>query len=328
MKERLHYIDVAKGLIILMLPLQHFAVATRQTGVNTPFDGLILQNLWIIAIFFMPAFFILSGYCSNFDKDIIDFLKSLLKTIVLPILTFEVCEVAGYYFIFDINLLPDFTHPPYLHFWFLNAIFIAKLLYWMLNKFLRKNELLKLASGGGIMLAGIVLNQYSIGDNILYYQHGFIAVIFIAFGASMKRFDSISNTMMKYSIAIFPLSVLFFRTFFHIPAFTALIGVTWLSSPIFLMVSISGTLFCMQICKMLNECSVLEFYGRNSLVVYALHYIPLLLLIQWCYAIFEPSTLWSFMGYIIAVYTFEYAACALFIYIFNLRPVAYLIGKF
>lgn len=69
-KERLHWVDVAKGLLIILLLVHHFSSATRRTGISS--DQFWFVTCWqiIYTCFFMQAFFFLSGYCSNFSHPV------------------------------------------------------------------------------------------------------------------------------------------------------------------------------------------------------------------------------------------------------------------
>ena len=65
-RERIHYLDAAKGILILLLLLHHFQSATRDfTMLNTYFE---LFTSWhsVFTVFFMQCFFIISGYCTGF----------------------------------------------------------------------------------------------------------------------------------------------------------------------------------------------------------------------------------------------------------------------
>lgn len=75
MKNRINYIDIAKGFLILYLIVFHFRWGTMKAGINCNEFLYLLDYTKIISCFFMPAFFILSGYCSSFNTNFVNFAK-------------------------------------------------------------------------------------------------------------------------------------------------------------------------------------------------------------------------------------------------------------
>ena len=81
-KERLHYIDIFKGICLILVVIHHAPLA---------YMGHIAQQgsvLWYInnftIAFFMPAFFVTTGYCTNFNQRFKVYLWKNIKTIMLP----------------------------------------------------------------------------------------------------------------------------------------------------------------------------------------------------------------------------------------------------
>lgn len=64
MNERKAYIDVARGILILSVVLFHTPFVLRSAGSlgEVPFFDAF-SNFYIV--FFMPGFFFLTGYCTN-----------------------------------------------------------------------------------------------------------------------------------------------------------------------------------------------------------------------------------------------------------------------
>lgn len=82
---RIHYLDIAKGILIILLVFAHFKSAMAKM----PFENeyFIFVHGWtnVFICFYMPAFFLISGYCSNFDKGFSKFITSVAKTLFLPV---------------------------------------------------------------------------------------------------------------------------------------------------------------------------------------------------------------------------------------------------
>ena len=78
-RKRLEYIDIAKGILIILVVLGHLFP-----------EGYLRE--WVYG-FHVQAFFILSGICVNYSKiymsDFQKFLRKKLTTIIIPMLLFE-----------------------------------------------------------------------------------------------------------------------------------------------------------------------------------------------------------------------------------------------
>lgn len=98
--------------------------------------------------------------------------------------------------------------------------------------------------------------------------------------------------------------------------------------PLFLVLSVCGTLFLMAVCKKIKECSFLEFWGQNSLVVYALHFAPLVFLFSLFYTWIQPTSIISFIGFVILLLTTEYVLCFLLMKLFQYKPFKWLLGHY
>ena len=70
MKDRIKYIDIAKGILIICVILGHITgIGMEYGGINNSYfehTGYLLSTLYVP--FYMQAFFFISGYTSNFDK--------------------------------------------------------------------------------------------------------------------------------------------------------------------------------------------------------------------------------------------------------------------
>lgn len=83
-KERLTYLDVAKGIGILLVVIGHVYAFNRQ----------IVDRFFVIWLysFHMPLFFIISGMLIAYkdEKDIWKFVKKRIKGILIPYVFFSI----------------------------------------------------------------------------------------------------------------------------------------------------------------------------------------------------------------------------------------------
>ena len=83
--ERIPYIDVAKGILILLVVYDHLPdVYMYLLNLSNSHIEYLNDTQWIFKLFFMPAFFCITGMCSNFNKNFKPFLISNLKTLIVP----------------------------------------------------------------------------------------------------------------------------------------------------------------------------------------------------------------------------------------------------
>lgn len=82
--NRLHYIDIAKGILILCLLVSHFGIALEKNNVGTQFFAPILYFVPMFSVFFMQCFFIITGYCSNLNISGKSYFEKLSRQLIVP----------------------------------------------------------------------------------------------------------------------------------------------------------------------------------------------------------------------------------------------------
>ena len=129
-KNRLAFIDIAKGIGILTVVLGH--ILSKSQGL-----------CWFIYSFHMPLFLIMSGF---FEKEQDNFKTYLLKTtkrLYLPYLAYVVLDYILYYFFYDRSLKNALILGARaaigmeiainLPIWFLFALFVVKIIFQLLH---------------------------------------------------------------------------------------------------------------------------------------------------------------------------------------------------
>lgn len=325
--ERIRYFDIAKGVLIILLVFAHFRSAVIRLPYESPYFEYVYGWNNIFTCFYMPAFFLISGYCSNFKKPCYYFFISLLKSLLLPIITISLLTVTVSSLIYHENVFSNIVSSASRGFglWFLWALLWGKSIVYLVER-------IKMTWGGyklGIMflilVTGVLLYSY-IGLEVLYFYHALVASFWIYVGVFLRANTLMYETSLKYCWMVYPLVVV--ATFIKPCAFVAGIGLPLLSIPLHLVYAYVGTLFLLAVCKKIDRCNWLEFWGKNTLVVYALHFVPLLYFAKFLWITIEPVTPGAFIGYFIALYTIEYSICWLTMKLFQYKPFTWLIGKF
>ena len=96
----------------------------------------------------------------------------------------------------------------------------------------------------------------------------------------------------------------------------------------FLLLSTCGTLFLLSICKRINENKWIEYWGQNSLIVYALHFAPLVFLFKYLYICMQPKDAFAFVCFVVVLMSIEYLLCFLMIKISQYKPFKWLLGHY
>ena len=124
-KERIHFIDVAKGIAISLVVLGHCAVTAL---------GDHSRLFYTIYAFHMPFWFFLSGILYS-TKDWKTFFSGKVKALLLPYLFFSIVNVFSYQFlrVIDSSSLWPFVRLGGL--WFLLALFYIVVIYFVLDTY-------------------------------------------------------------------------------------------------------------------------------------------------------------------------------------------------
>lgn len=255
-KVRIPYIDVAKGLLIITLVLHHipYIILERNAGLHNAFVECLHEVRWYIyGPYFMSAFFLITGMCSNFKKDFKTFIQDGAVSLLIPVL---VLGQGG-------------------QFWFITALFVGRLFYWVItnyisNKFVRASIIIITA------LLGCIANNDTLQSEPLSWQHAALAVLFLFIGNEYKAYFQKNKYLLLGSALYVALSVTLFTLNRDIPWFEAGMHVSYLTFCPFLLLAVSGSCIPLILAKHLTKVPLIEFIGKHSIVVYLTH-IPIVL---------------------------------------------------
>lgn len=330
--KRLHWVDILKGILILLLLLHHFPQAARQSEI-TPSDFKFVycwQDIYVC--FFMQAFFFVSGYCSSFSLPLKEFGIKLVKQLIIPFVFFEVlfCTVSCWLNSnISLNSIFDYWYNDNgSHLWFLNALIFSKLSIYLITRYISKSFFFLYFISITLFLVGIILNDLDYGRNFLYIRQSFTSIFFVVLGYHMKTAPNIFKSVLRLGY-LFPL-ILCVMYIMHlpIPILTAAIGFGIKGVPVFFILSTSGVMAIILLCKKIGSNRAIEFFGKNSLIVYCTHFIPLVLITKILYTNIETHSTFSHILFVIVVYVLEVAVLYLFILLFSKTPFKYIVGHY
>lgn len=172
--KRIQEIDMAKGLLILLMVAFHLGL----------FNAKYPHACQIVYAFHMSGFLLISGYLFSVNKEPKKFLKSIYG-IVVPYIAFEIVYLLGLgmfgKFIgasntFDggvLTLLSKIAFLPSGTYWYLHTMAICLTVYYIVNRYVMKGL-------SGILISSIILYTLSVGipgfkwGDIIYFIIGIL----------------------------------------------------------------------------------------------------------------------------------------------------------
>lgn len=274
-KIRYPYLDVAKGLLILGVVLTHMLLHLSSKLPNDTFAKVmsaIDHNTWVL--FYIPAFFVITGRCSSFNKDFRTYLIDNIISLKVPVFFF--IGVLG-----ALSIRPLFGFSPFSPYWwfvrlfdsgvwFIHALFVSKMLYWGISKIPRK--------WGWQLLPCLFL--YAIGTFYLdakasyfcWLPHAASLLIFLCIGDKLKSKEITKRQGILCGV-LFLFTVLLLNTLgYGIPHIVQEPIINdYLDSFLILLLSITGSFAFLTFCKLIGKNKTLQYIGKYSLVIYILH---------------------------------------------------------
>lgn len=271
-KTRIEWIDVAKGISIILVVLGH-----------TGFNGYLSD--WLRS-FRMPLFFIVSGMLFNYTKypNLFDFLKRRRTTILRPYVIFSLTVFVW------LSLLNTTYHPlvselysGWINYalWFIPVLVLAQMLYYMIRKYAPS----KIWTMVGIIMSAFLGYLCSRYDLKFWFKIEvvFTACLFYGIGNLFKTqlvyFFESAKTYLVYFIMVCSFIISFVTSILTEPKMdlcSNILGDVFFSYT----ASIFGTLFMICFSKILCQ-SILKvpqlfvdcfkYTGRNSYVILAYH---------------------------------------------------------
>lgn len=328
---RFKYFDIAKGLLMVLVVIHHLPPVASQVDVKDPvFEGADSID-FLYRGFFMPAFFFVTGCCSNFEKRFDSFLLSNMKGLLVPAVTMGLlCQVAQLLLyephVFNLNLISWlYCGGP---FWFLSTLFLSKCIFRIIHGRMKEH---KFAEGLIIFVAPCmvsVLCSLHIKFNPWYIQQAILLVPFLYVGNLFKY----RQLELRHSLAVggnLLISCCLKFQGYIFPSVTMVLSLDVANYLNYLFLAVTGSLFVVGISQKISSCAFLEYLGKSTIVVYTLHIEVIFFLLYSAkkYIGTGVSDIFSFIWFAgIAVLTILITSVLAFF--FNTNKLKFLIGKF
>ncbi len=253
--NRISYLDTLKGFLMLVVVAHHvpYYALSYYHCENEFFASFMVVREFVYMPYFMTAFFVCTGMCSNFDKPFADFARGVVKIAIPSYLILRHTQ------------------------WFIDAFILSKLLYWLVNKYV-SNRYLKFAVVFALAALGCVLH----GDRFFYeayaWHHGLTMLLFIYIGQHLKEFLTDKRYILAATIAYVVLALVCFLFWADIPYFEKVFHVSYITFVPFVVISLCGVMMTIGIAKLIDN-RLLQFIGKRSLVFFLMHLVILRYLI-------------------------------------------------
>lgn len=275
--KRIPEVDVAKGIGIVLVVLAHCCGGTLPSNV--------------INSFHMPLFFCLSGlFLFRKNESFRDFINKKAKSLLFPCLVFGIL-LSTYSTTLDyvrgeseiplglryVGLFINTRHNPYPgSLWFFLALFLVELMLYFIHKTIRSSAF-RLIVVLAISVMGCLYNQkYKVGLP-WSLDIAFICILFTEFGYMCKQYGVLSHNSLAKAVLL----LVVFTVTFSLNVVVLGYNVNLFSSdygcyPLFYLTALSGTYIVYSLLCIIKHNRLLQYLGQNSLLIYSLHFLLLL----------------------------------------------------
>lgn len=285
-KERIIWIDSLKGIGIFYVVLGHIILA-----LNAP----SFYNQYIYS-FHLPLFFFVSGYLFNIGKypKFISFLKKRAKSLLIPYFVFAVLAYIFLVILQQFNLLNigysfeginnliflPLTKILYSHnldpfnnpIWFLTCLFIVEMYFYFLKKYTKNTRylLLFLIISSVVGYSSRLLTDFNMPWNL---DIALMCVVFYGMANIYKnQINDLLNKLLRNRYLTLAILSIFLAANILFVYLNDAMGVTDYGNYFFFFIAgFSGILFYMIISKMIPYSKILNFLGKNTLIILCIH---------------------------------------------------------
>jgi len=260
--NRINYLDMARGLAIFLVVFGHIY----------PNDTI---RIWLYS-FHIPLFFIVSGCLLNYQNEENKNMKQIfikkVKSLILPYIAFSIIRLIIRMILSNFSILVimgDLKNSIKLigigPMWFLPALFIAELLFYIIRKTIKK-EYLRIIIIVILLCIPLLLNKNS-NSMLFVLSRSFISLGFIEIGYYTYKFIS------KIDLPYYLIFILVIATIF-LSHYNGLVDLYYLQFNVFLLYIFNAVLGSITMILILKKCrniKLLSFWGINSLIIMCTH---------------------------------------------------------
>lgn len=278
-KPRLHWVDAAKGILILLMAMGHMLERGHELDIWCPAFDVFGSTGIAWSPCYMATFFILSGFWGNTDVCFKDFVVKKAKALLLPLIVFSYLGGILNELFYEI-LKRTYNEGALMYpslvisvdYWFVLALFIAQVVHWGVCRCV-KSEKLRWVVFAGVYILGVLSLKAWFLPNYACWKWALVLAIYLPLGALLKNHIS-SWKWFAVALASY-CGIMFAFNFFglDIPYTTAgMKNLDLLRSIPSFIICISGSFVFLKLCSFLKRARILELLGRNTLAIYVMHW--------------------------------------------------------
>lgn len=274
-KERTHYYDNLKGILILLVVFGHVISPVKDNG-KEEFNYIYK----IIYLFHMPLFILISGVFSKDKYSIIE----LFSKLFFPLLFFQIIYSLEEYIINDIPFnLKYFLIEPFSILWYLASLLSWRMLFMFFQP--RKSFIILLI----LVLISCLIGRIGYFNLFFSLSRTFFFLPFFYLGFSIKNisFTDVVFFCKKYRYIYLGCLLIALVIFFQLSYFELDKGMYWGALPFsrynvplldgiifrFLYIVIAMCSIGLVLTLPNNSYSILSMVGKKSLEIYLFHFI-------------------------------------------------------
>jgi fucose 4-O-acetylase-like acetyltransferase len=277
-KERLHWVDVAKGILIVMVAMVHITGRGEELGISCPAIDAIGPVASVLC-FRMPAFFILAGFWGKYDMSFKDFLLRNAKGMLLPLIIFSflggVLHEIGYELMkgsYNAGALEWPFLNISLDYWFVLALFLAKCVYWSVCRISSK-QYVRLLVCLALYAVGVLSLKAWFLPNFACWKWALIMLVYLPIGQWVR--EHLKN--WKLFVAALIVFVVGWVVYWWLDSGIPQPGggmkyINLVSAWPSLLLCTVGSVVFLKLCSFIKRARVLELIGRNTLAIYVMHW--------------------------------------------------------
>jgi hypothetical protein len=206
---------------------------------------------------------------SNFYKKPLDFVATKFKTLIFPAIV-----------VLALVCLPSMNYSDFISIlllygggqWFLSSLFLSSLFLYVCIKYIKRGWVV-MTLLVALSFAGKLFDDMNFFPNYWYHRNFMNFSLFLGLGYYYKDY-LLKKIVGRVSAFSFALTILvFFVMGMRIPNVVSNFNESIVQHPLSILLSITGSLTCIYVCKLIAHNAVLEYFGRISLIVYLYHMI-------------------------------------------------------
>lgn len=278
-KERLYWVDSAKGVLILLVAIGHLAQRGDDLNISCPAIDSV-KSVWDIwSVFYMTTFFIISGFWGRYEMGFKDFVVKRAKALLLPLVIFSYFGGVLHELFYEI-LKHTYNEGALMYpslvisvdYWFVLSLFIAQIIYWCLCRWFKK-ESLRWVVSFALYLLGVLSLKVWFLPNFACWKWAVVLTIYIPLGQVVKRWIHSWKLFAMALISYLCVWLVFYYFGFGFPYTTGgMKNLDLVRALPSLLLCISGSIVFLKLCSFIKRARVLELLGRNTLAIYVMHW--------------------------------------------------------